>query len=153
MSETKYCIELYVILPAAYQAAANDKFAAHGFGTDTFTVGLSATGNAPAQAYHACLALRLGDLRWVKWLADNAPRAWFWIRVRTEHVPTSAVRALRRIRDDFDLSPYKDLNWQSRTKGYVKIGTGPISVDTALAALAASATPKITLKILGTTTP
>jgi hypothetical protein len=150
MSETRYCIELYVILPAAYQAAANAKFAVQGFGEKTFTTGLSATGNAPAQAYHACMNLRLSDLRWVKWLADNAPRAWFWIRVRTEYLPAGAARTLRRINDNFDLSPYKSLSWQTRTKGCVKIGTGPIAVSAALAALAASANPPITLKLLGT---
>jgi len=146
--QTRYAIEAYFLLPASYAAAANAKFEAAGFGPDTFTVGLSTTGSGEPAAYHARVALRLSDLPRVLWLANNAPKAWVWLRVRTERLRSGQARALARLREWFDLAPYQDPAWQTRDKAFVKIGTQPIRPDAALAWIAANADPAVTLQVI-----
>ena len=48
--QTKWTIEAYFIVPAAYQSAVNAKFEGYGLGPDNFSVGLSTSGDPPAQA-------------------------------------------------------------------------------------------------------
>ena len=151
MPQTKYAIRAYFIVPAAYQNATNTKFENYGLGPDTFSVGLSGSGNPPAQAYHASVCLRLKDLPKIVWFANNAPKAWVWVWVRTEYLRTGEARTLRRLADNFDLEAYQDLNWQTRSKAYIKIGAQPINVEAAFRFLANNANPSVTLQVIDQT--
>jgi|GEM_PF-6427410 len=146
MTQTRYAIELYVVVPSAYQAAANARFANYGLGPDNFSVGLSASGLPPAQAYHAMVALELTDLPNIVWLADNAPAAWLWVRVRTEYLKTGQAKALQQLVDNFDLASYQLLNWTTREKAYIHISTTPINPTAALDFIHSNADPTVTLQ-------
>ena len=144
--QTKYVIEAYFIVPTAYRNAVNAKFQAYGLGPDNFSAGLSTSGDPPAQAYHAKLPLWLKDLPKIVWFANNAPRAWVWVRVRTEYLQHGRARMLQRLVDNFNLEAYQDLSWQTRDKAYIKIGTQPIVPETALTWLANNAEPAVSLQ-------
>lgn len=148
--KTNRVIEAYFLLPVAYQDAANAKFEHYGLGPDNFSVGLSASGSPPAQACHARIKIRVNELAKVKWVADNAPKAWLWLRVLTEYLSPGDVRVLTKIRDTFDLAPYQDVAWQTRSKAYVKIGTAEIRPEAAFAWLAAHADPSFSLQVIST---
>jgi len=147
-TNTRHVIEAYFLVPSAYQAALNAKFENYGLGPDNFSVGLSASGSAPAQAYHAHVALRLKDLAKIKYVADHAPKAWIWVRVLTKYLPAGGARELAALVEAFDLEPYQDLAWQSRDKAYIKISTAAIRPAAALAFLANQADPSVTLQVI-----
>jgi len=146
--QTKYVFEVYFIVPAAYQNAVNAKFESYGLGPDNFTAGLSGSGNEPAQAYHATIMFKRKELKRIIWFCDNAPKAWVWVRVRTEYLHHGQAKELKRLRDNFDLEAYQDVNWQTREKAYLHIDTGGTAIQPSVALqwLSNNAVPAVNLQ-------
>ena len=146
MAKSKYKYRAVIVIPSQYQEAANARWKQHmdpTGGDQTFTVGLSNDGSPPAQAYVADTPLRAEHRDEIKWLADNAPRAWIAIFCRP-----NLEGSIAWLEETFDKPEYKQTNWQYRSKAYVSIQTQPRSLEWLLAKMAEISSPTVNLQTI-----